>query len=204
MIPLKYGKCPENPINLNSITASRVFLVNLLTSSGFHILYHRMGSLLSGKFPVDHYEIMSSGNEYDDLYINIYNETNAWIPPDGYLFDSRLEICLFYLSEYELSEINETEIEVNDRYLFQKEWHDDPEALVERANMVPPLEIFLEESFGRTGRVNNFPYPLIDELLHDHELCSAENLDRVLQSVCHRDITNTNIENKLIHHDGGS
>ena len=94
-----YGKNPGNPLQLNSIVASRLFLNTLVNAAGYHIVYHRLGSLpcRDDRPVIDHYEIMTSDNHYDDLFINIYNETNSWIPPDGYLFednlDSQLMIC---------------------------------------------------------------------------------------------------------------
>ena len=189
MNPLKYGKCPEKPINLNSIPASRAYLNNLVTSKGSHILYHRIGSLYSEKFPVDHYEIMSSKNAYDDLYINIYSETNAWIPPEGYLFDSCHEISLDYLYENKLQDIDEAEIAIEEKYFHKKSVCNNIEDHIKRVNSLPPLELFLAKSDGRNGRVSNFPYLLIDELLRNSFMFSDKLQKRVLRSIKPRNIS---------------
>jgi hypothetical protein len=56
-----YGKSPENPVNLNSIPASIIFRNNLVTEKGYHLVYHRKGSLSGLDYkPIDHYEIMTS------------------------------------------------------------------------------------------------------------------------------------------------
>ena len=39
-----YGKSIDNPVLLNSIPASIIFLNNLVTDKGYHIFYHRIGS----------------------------------------------------------------------------------------------------------------------------------------------------------------
>ena len=177
---MKYGKHTEAPIMLNSITASRLYLNNLVTDKGLHILYHRIGSMFAGEHPVDHYEIMSSDNLYEDLYISIYNDTNKWIPPMGYFFESSLEYAWDNLTEYQQSEINETEIEIDEKYIYQDKGTDDQDEELKKVKMLPDLEIYLDESFGTNGYVENFPYPLIEELIQNHFMFSIKKMETVL------------------------
>ena len=84
-----YGMSIDNPVLLNSIPASVIYLNNLVTDKGYHIFYHRIGSRSRKDHQIiDHYEIMSTDGHYDDIFINIYNERSTWRPPEGYLFDS--------------------------------------------------------------------------------------------------------------------
>ena len=180
---MQYAKHPETPIKLNSITASRLYLNNLVTHKGLHILYHRIGSMFTGEHPVDHYEIMSSDNLYEDLYISIYNDTNEWIPTKGYLFDSGLEFIWDNLTEYQQSEINEPEIEIDKKYMFQDKGTDDLDEELKKVKMLPALEIYLDESFGTNGCVKNFPYPLIEELMKNQFMFSAEKMETILSLI---------------------
>lgn len=180
---MKYGKHPETPIKLNSITASRVYLNNLVTEKGLHILYHRTGSMLTGEHPVDHYEIMSSDNQYDDLYISIYNDTNEWIPPKGYYFESGLEYAWDNLTEYQQSEINEAEIEIDEKYIYLDKFADNLDEELEKVKMMPALEIYLDDSYGTNSWVKNFPYPLIEELMRNQFLYSNDKMKTVLSSI---------------------
>lgn len=68
--PKGYGKSLENPANFNCVRASIIFLNTLVTTEGYHITYHRPGSLEnSHKVIIDHYETISGDNRYDDIYI---------------------------------------------------------------------------------------------------------------------------------------
>jgi hypothetical protein len=143
-----YGKSPDNPIQLNSIVASRLFLNNLVNESGYHILYHRLGSLpLKANRPIiDHYEVLSSDNLYDDIFINIYNEANDWTPPAGYLFEEDLEDITYFLSDYENEELDESEIKIDEKYLFKYVFTDDLDDEQERVGSLPLLELLMDKS----------------------------------------------------------
>ena len=159
----------ENMVRLNSIAASRFFLNNLVTAQGFHIIYHRRGSMsgIDDGGPVDHYEIMSTANEYDDIYISIYNETSTWIPPCGYLFEYDLDVTRELLSDYDIEEINEQEITVDEKYMFKHEYTGDLDEDVRKISELPPLELFMDESKGVTSFTDHFPYELLKELFQD-------------------------------------
>ena len=104
-----YGKSIDNPVLLYSIPASIIFLNNLVTVKGYHIFYHRIGSRhRKDKQIIDHYEIMSTDGQYDDIYINIYNERSTWKPPEGYLFASLPDMMCDQLMRREnLEELDE-------------------------------------------------------------------------------------------------
>jgi hypothetical protein len=166
-------KIEGNLVKLNSIAASRFYLNNLVTTEGFHIIYHRRGSMsgLDGGGPIDHYEIMSSANKYDDIYISIYNETNTWIPPKGYLFEYDLNIMKDSLPDYDLEEIGEQEIRVDDNYIFKdKSFNFDEE--IRHVEKLPPLELAMDNSFGTNMFVRDFPNAVIKENINAdlHEL----------------------------------
>ena len=168
-----YGKEPENPVQLNSISAARLFLDHLITPEGYCIVYHRLGSLMVERFesPIDHYEIMTADNRYDDIFINIYNEANNWIPPTGYLF---FQGILFYpegINEYAIEEINEQVLSIEDKYLYYENFSDDSdeevtddyinEVLNESDDNTPLLDMFLCHNCGVNSRISDFPYSMI-------------------------------------------
>ena len=167
MTTQNYGKCLENPILLNSIPSSRLYLDNLLTESGCHLVYHRLQSCDYNGQMIDHYEIMTTENKYDDIHINIYNAANSWIPPLGYFFDEGIRFFQYAMSEYEQEEINEPDINVEDQYILPEQ---ETEELIDQMVNNATLEVFLEENLGTTSRVKNFPFPLIEEMLEEKVL----------------------------------
>ena len=180
-----FGKSPDNPIQLNSIVASRLFLNNLVSAIGYHIIYHRRGSFhVQGNGPIiDQYEIMSSDNHYEDFYISIYNETNQWIPPAGYLFEYELVDIDLFLTDYELSELNEPEINIAERYIFNPVLPDDPnEAMIPNVNL-PLLELYMAQSHGVNGFNEDFPYSRIRELIKNHRMFTPDRLEEVISSI---------------------
>ncbi|MEI6684465.1 MAG: hypothetical protein WCO44_17715 [Bacteroidota bacterium] len=189
-----YGKTPDNPIQLNSIVAARLLLDNVVSYKGYHILYHRRGSfqVRSDGPIIDHYEIMCSDNHYDDFFVNIYNETNEWIPPEGYLFEHNLADINFFLSDYELSELNDSAIAVADKFIFKPEWGD-AEDLIPNVNL-PLLELFMSNSSGVNGFNDEFPYSRIKELNINHRMYTPNRLEEVLSSIKPREKSNFDIE----------
>ena len=176
-----FGKSPDNPIQLNSIVASRLFLNNLVSAVGYHIIYHRRGSFhVQGDGPIiDQYEIMSSDNHYEDFYVNIYNETNQWIPPEGYLFEYELIDINFFLTDYELSELGEDEINIAEKFILKTEWDEEMTPNVD----LPLLELYMDESSGVNGFNDEFPYARIKELIMNHRLYTPERLEVVISSI---------------------
>lgn len=173
-----YGFYPEHPIQLNSISASLLFLDNLLTIKGGNLIYHRIGSrALESPSPIDHYEIMTSENQYFDIYINVYNDTNEWIPPIDFLFDGDI---LFpnRLVYNEIEEFSDKEIEIIEEYIFK------PNFLIQGLDLEGGslLESFLDINFGSNGRIRNFPYPLLEKVLNREEL-KTEIKQKIINSV---------------------
>lgn len=159
-----YGKSPENPIQLNSIPASRFYLNHLVTPEGYHLVYHRPGSLPAkmNKHPIDHYEIMTADNRYEDLFINIYNETNTWVPPNGFLFCEKIMSFPDGLNEYEMENINEQNLNIDLQYIYIDKSFDDLEVDLESDfEKTPILDLFLGHNFGVNSRVSDFPNAII-------------------------------------------
>ena len=179
-----FGKSHDNPIQLNSIVASRLFLDNLVSTCGNHIIYHRPSSFTrrSDGTIIDHYEIMCSDNHYDDFYINIYNETNQWVPPAGYLFEYELVDIDLFLTDYELSELNEPEINIAERYMFNPKLPDDPNEEMTRTVNLPLLELYMSQSRGVNGFNEDFPYSRINELIKNHRMYTPDRLEKVILS----------------------
>jgi hypothetical protein len=164
MINQAYGKSPENPILLNSIPSSRFYLNHLLTSEGYHLVYHRPGSLPNTKFehPIDHYELMTADGRYDDLYINIYNQTNTWVPPEGYLFSEDIRLYPEGLNDYELEEINEQVLKIEDHYIvFVKPFDDVDDESEDDSKSHSILEMFLCKNYGVNSKVSDFPLSMV-------------------------------------------
>ena len=186
----KYGKCLENPVNLNSIPASVIFLNNLVTVQGYHILYHRLGSVYHNEINIDHYEIMTGDNLFDDIYINTYNETSNWIPPEGFLFETFSESMCLQLEEREYPEIlGENDIiEFDKKYVFNDPApiEFDMEDISDSHKSLPPLERVLLSSYGTNRWVENFPHSIIQELLSDQYELNPVKVKEVLHAVSPR------------------
>jgi len=186
MIDQTYGRRPENPILLNSISASRLYLNKLITSSGCHLVYHRLGSLPAKKNqrPIDHYEIMTAENWYDDLYINVYNETNTWVPPEGYLFSEEILSFPKGLTNYEMENINELDLNIDLQYiLYDKPFEDLEHENEDDSENSSILELFLCRNFGENSKVANFPNPMIIEAIEPEGDPENEFFSMVLKSI---------------------
>lgn len=168
MIDSTYGKSPENPIQLNSIPASRFYLNNLRTPEDCHLVYHRPGSLMNEdtENPIDHYELMTANNRYDDLYINIYNETNTWIPPEGYLFSEDIRLYPAGLNDYELEEINEKILNIEDQFIvFIKPYDDLDDESEDDSGSPTILELLLCKNYGVNSKVSDFPLSMVKQAI---------------------------------------
>jgi len=187
-----YDKNPDNPIQLNSIVASRLFLNNLVNAGGYHILYHRLGSLpLKASRPIiDHYEVMSSDNRYDDIFINIYNETNDWTPPAGYLFEDDMEDITDFLSDYESEELDESEIKIDEKYLFKQDSADDLGENLAKFGPFPLLELYMNQSSGVNGYNEDFPNSQIREIVMNHIMRTQGKMEKILSGIKPREKQN--------------
>ena len=162
----EYGKSLERPIQLNSIPASMIFLNNLVTEEGLHLIYHRIGSIPIEKSMIDHYEIIVSNNKYDDFFIQIYNERSNWIPPSGYLFGTYPEDMNYQLMLREnITALDEEDIiTFDEEYIFHIKLSDDLDESLGITVSKSPLERILLFSCGNGSRLKNFPFELIDNL----------------------------------------
>ena len=183
-----YGKSIDNPVLLNSIPASIIFLNNLVTDKGYHIFYHRIGSRHGkDKQIIDHYEIMSTDGQYDDIYINIYNERSTWRPPEGYLFASLPDMMCDQLMRREnLEELDEEDIiSFDDCFVYTDRLPDaiDFDSMSEFNKLLPPLERVTLDSYGSNQHYENFPFSLIREYLAGICVLSAEGADKIIAEI---------------------
>ena len=185
----EYGRSLENPIQLNSIPASMIFLNNLVTKEGLHLVYHRYGSFPFMGNIVDHYEVMASNNKYDDFFINVYNENSVWIPPVGCLFETWPEDMYIQLISHEnLSEFDDEDIITFDnKYIFKDDVPDELEKVLEQNQLLPPLERALLSSFGTNSFLENFPYDLIDILPIKTYISNPAKIEEITSSIIPRD-----------------
>jgi hypothetical protein len=163
---MNFGKCPGNPVNLSSKTAAKKYFDHLLTDKGFHILYHRPGSRNDkDSASVDHYEIITGEGTYDDLFIVTHGEMDIWVPPEGYLFDPKIELKRLDLPENNHMYLDESEISVERKYIREDKWPDDWQEILRIFHELPPLERYLYCSSGEDYYVENFPFPMIEDIL---------------------------------------
>ena len=172
-----YGKSPNNPLRLKSIPSSRKLLDCLVTEEGLHIVYHRLGSIHAGQI-VDHYEIMDSSGRYDDIYISIYNEKDDWIPPAGYLFEERIEV--YWFDSYDGLDNQEVDLDppVDQRYIWK-----DPDDLDWESpgnRNLPPWELVIFQSYGETGIVPGFPFPILKLLADNDPFLSDQQCNEIM------------------------
>ena len=189
-----YGKSLKNPVQLNSIPASVIFMNNLVTYQGYHIFYHRIGSVPNKSKPVDHYEIMTSDNRYDDIFIDVYNDLSVWIPPKGYLFENPYIIMNRQLRKF--SKRDELDIHdiilFDDKFLYPEIFHRDfkPEDYIEAGKSLPFLEKVTFESFGTNLWSDGFPFPvLLEYFIYVCEYPEAE-VERLISAVVPRGANN--------------
>ena len=183
-----YGKSIDNPVLLNSIPASIIFLNNLVTDKGYHIFYHRIGSRHGkDKQIIDHYEIMSTDGQYDDIYINIYNERSTWRPPEGYHFACLPDMMCDQLMKREnLEELDEEDIiSFDDCFVFTDRLPDDIDfdSMSELNILLPPLERVTLDSYGSNQHYENFPFSLVREYLAGIYVLSAERADKIIAEI---------------------
>jgi hypothetical protein len=156
-----YGLIPANPLRLSSVKASMTLLENLVTSEGFHILFHRPTPVLSptlkfedGKERIlDVYELLTGDGKNFSLFVDIYNDENIWVPPAGFMFE-------FDLLNYDDDEI---EVKIEQKYIFDCELIDlDIFDYYER-NKKFDVEKILSGSWGVNFKVRDFPEGLIEK-----------------------------------------
>ncbi len=166
----QYGKSIENPILLNSIDSSLLFLNALITNTGNYIIYHRLGSSIKkGSKPIDKYEIITTDNNRDVIFISIYNSRSNFVPPYGYFFDSLSD--LFFNSMF-----NEKEFVVKKKYWYSGDMPGD-----EKVSQFPLIK-YINSSFGCNLRHKNFPFDLILNKLKEECFLT----DDIIQGLCQK------------------
>lgn len=181
-----YGRNIEEPVKLNSIPASIIFLNNLVSVNGYHIIYHRIGSKRSQDDRItDHYEIMTTDNIYDDIFIDVYNDRSEWVPPEGYFFEKMPDMMCYELMNREnLEKLDEEdEIAFSDEYLLPMMDADlNFEDLIENNRKLPALEKVIFDSLGTNSFTADFPVSLLREYFAELQF-SPEETEKMISSV---------------------
>jgi hypothetical protein len=88
----EFGHEITNPIPVNSIAGSRIYLNNLRTLDGNKIQFTRFGSSSAPNVakPIDIYEITVDGKKIATLYISPYNKKNSNLAPRGFKLEGLL------------------------------------------------------------------------------------------------------------------
>ncbi|MEI6753929.1 MAG: hypothetical protein WCK78_12295 [Paludibacter sp.] len=81
-----YGISENNPIKLKSLDSVVVILNNIVTDSGFYILYHLKDYFIKQESIIVVIEVFSGIEEYYLLYFDITNDCDVWKAPSGFLF----------------------------------------------------------------------------------------------------------------------
>lgn len=161
----KYGLIPENPLRLSRVRASMTLLENLVTKDGFHILFHRPTTVLSPDLTfddgtnriLDQFELITGDEKKFNLYIDIYNDENNWVPPAGFLFENDL---IYYEDDGE-----EIEVEIQPEFVFDcEQLNMDIIEYFER-NKKYEIEKILSSSWGVNYKLPDFPDGLIEKYI---------------------------------------
>lgn len=165
------GKSIENPILLNSIDSSILYLDSLITNTGNYIIYHRLGSTVvkRGK-PVDRYEVFTTDLKRDILYISIYSDKNNFIPPNGYFFDVLSD--LFFLNK-----IDEAKHIVENKYWFSDDSQFDK--YIEDFLLLK----YIDGSFGDNVKHKSFPIDLLTFKLKEEYLLEDNLIKELIVKV---------------------
>ena len=86
MLMDNYGISEVNPIQLRSLDSVTIMLHNIVTESGFHLLYHFKDYILKPDSIIVVIEVFSGNMRFYLLYFDISNEVDIWIAPSGFLF----------------------------------------------------------------------------------------------------------------------
>ncbi|HDR51582.1 MAG TPA: hypothetical protein ENN90_08175 [Mariniphaga anaerophila] len=181
-----YGKCPGNPVRLNSIPASRLFLNNLVTTDGDYIIYHRKGSVMENSEIIDHYEIFTTAKQYDDIYISIYNRRNSWVPPAGYLFEDGILCPDLTEDDDDMAEIIESVLQGIDKKYFYEDQRNIEDFMLSIAEG-DELNSFIECSAGVNFELKNFPVSYFKSYLHTFTFLSDEKQFEMLKKIPKRE-----------------
>jgi hypothetical protein len=168
----QFGKCIENPILLNSIDSSILYLDALITNTGNYIIYHRFrSSIRKGLKPIDCYEIITTDYKSDKIYISIYNEQSTFVPPNGYYFDALSD--LFFKSM-----VDRKEYFVRKKYWFSEVDLQEEEQLVHSS-----LQKYIDASFGSNLKYRNFPLDLLYEKLKEELSLEDVLIEEILRDL---------------------
>jgi hypothetical protein len=165
------GKSIENPILLNSVDNSILYLDSLITNTGNYIIYHRLGSsVVKGGKPIDRYEVFSTDFKKEILYISIYNDKNNFIPPIGYFFEA-------FSGLFFKNMIDETQYFIENMYWFSEDIQYDK--LIKDF----PLLNYIDGSFGDNLKHENFPLDLLAIKLKEEYLLEDDLIKEIIVKV---------------------
>lgn len=150
-----YGFSETNPIKLKCSESALVMLDNIVTSMGFHILYHFTDYFVTGDSIIEKFEIFSEDKDLQTLYFEITNNKNIWIPPSGFLFKDEYIIAedfIYHGLDYYYKEEQDYEKTVTEFEMLEETY----------------FELFVFENVGVNYKSQNFPYSMYQKYIEEH------------------------------------
>jgi hypothetical protein len=176
-----YGLNPENPLKLNNSNAAMGYLQHLVTKhDGYHILFHRLGTMEYNLFdesykrlenPVEHYQICTGDETLIDIFIDIHCDECLWIPPAPFDFESD-SLLILDKEMTEESEAEYTVIKVDKKYVskIRENWIPNDYDSIDPDSM----EYILYRSWGVNYKTENFPHDLWETYVNENTFCISD------------------------------
>ncbi len=159
----KYGKGIRNPLILPNQNSIKLFLDNMITFEGCHIIYNKLNSIYQEINLIEHYQIFSFDRKKDDVFIAFDEQKKIYTPPYGYLFkiDKLIENGL-------IQESSQTPLKETIDYYNLK-----TKSKISNNNL---LENIFAGSFGTSQPLINFPKDLIEQKFHSGETIITKSI----------------------------
>ena len=130
-------------------------LNNIVTTRGFHLLFHLKDYIIEESSIIEIYEIYSGDDNFHYFYFEVNNDANVWIPPHGFIF----------MSDW----IYDVDVVYHGQDYYFKDGRTFVETMAEFDTMEESLfELFLFENVGVNYRSNNFPFSMYQKYLDEH------------------------------------
>lgn len=151
----EYGITFQNPIKSKHSVSALTMLDNIVTTNGFHILYHFKDYIIRQNAIIEVYEVFSEDKNLFVLYFDVTSEIDIWIPPTGFLFQYEWipnEVIFYHGQDY-----------------YYKDGCTHDNAMVKFDSMEESVfEWFIFENVGVNYRSNNFPYSMYQKYLDEY------------------------------------
>jgi len=162
----------ERPISVDGVRSEIDFLNNLVTVDGDYVLYHRLGSMLSGDRILDHYELLDCSGNRHELYIDAYGDAMAAVPPPGFLFE-RDWFGGGHIGFFERL----GEADIDEEHVYKRK----------DGKKLRPIDRYIFESYGSSGKAD-FPRDIIAMMIekeiivltHDEDMGNEAAIDKIM------------------------